>query len=227
MTRRHTTTVDPSHLAANTEQHIPPGKKIEFEKLLPGRKFRHDGWTNERLQRFIDTLAYTGCVRDSAGVAGVSDTSIYKLKKRYPSFAAVWDDALARSQKGLIAVAYRRAVEGKETVVIRNGEEVERRIVPSDSILSLLIKRGDLTGERAKAKGEDVLTFEEWKSGLRFTKWGKKWKPPSPEEAQAKLDAKFKQMRQRLFADADERGVCTFCDAPLKPGVTNEMLRGG
>ncbi len=203
MARRYTTPVDPAHLAANTRQNIPVGKTIDFDKLLPGRKFRHDGWTNERLQRFIDTLAYTGCVRDAAGVAGVSDTSIYKLKKRYPDFAAVWDDALVRSQKGLIAVAYRRAVEGKETVVIRNGEEVERRIVPSDSILSLLIKRGDMTGGKLAEQLEAVLTFEEYQAGWRFDGWGKKFRQEEPAVVRKKLEEKLAAMRQRLFIDAD------------------------
>ncbi|WP_422062242.1 hypothetical protein [Sphingopyxis sp.] len=39
-------------------------------------------------------------------------------------------------------VAYERAVEGREMVILRGGKEVERRIVPSDSLLGLLLKRG-------------------------------------------------------------------------------------
>ena len=41
-----------------------------------------------------------------------------------------------------MAVAYKRAVEGKETIIVRRGQEVERRITPSDAILGVLLKRG-------------------------------------------------------------------------------------
>ena len=42
------------------------------------------------------------------------------------------------------AIAYERAVVGRETVVMRGGKEVERRITPSDSMLALLVKRGEM-----------------------------------------------------------------------------------
>src|SRR3546814_19351332 len=55
-------------------------------------------------------------------------------------------EALAKALRGLEAVAWQRAVEGRETVVIRDGKEVERRVAPSDALLKLLIPRGDASG---------------------------------------------------------------------------------
>lgn len=49
---------------------IPIGPPISLNKLLPGLRVRHDGWTEARTQRFLDTLAHTGCVTDAARVAG-------------------------------------------------------------------------------------------------------------------------------------------------------------
>jgi hypothetical protein len=43
----------------------------------------------------------------------------------------------------------------------------------------------------------------------------------------ARLDAKFALMRKRMFADADRQGVCIRCHAPLRAGVTNQMLYEG
>ena len=73
-------------------------------------------------------------------------------------------DALARAGEGLVAVAYKRAVEGKETIIIRGGQEVERRITPSDAILGLLLKRGDMTGNGliGGKTPDDYLSFDEW-----------------------------------------------------------------
>ena len=33
---------------------------------MPGLRIRHDGWTQAQTQRFLDTLGYSGCVRDAA-----------------------------------------------------------------------------------------------------------------------------------------------------------------
>jgi len=227
MARRRKPEDDLAAASANPPQHIPAGPKIDFQRLMPGYPKRHDGWNQQRLQRFLDTLAHTGCVKDAARVAGMSAVAARRAQRRYPLFAAAWEDALDRSRQGLIAIAYQRAVEGRETIIIRKGEEYERKIEPSDAMLGLLIKRGDMSGGKLGGKAEDVLTFDEYKAGWRFTGFGKKYKLEDPEKVKARLDAKFDLMRKRMFADADRQGVCIRCDAPLRPGVTNQMLHDG
>lgn len=226
MARRRKPEDDLAAASAHPPQIIPDGQKIDFATLMPGYRKRHDGWNQQRVQRFFDTLAHTGCVKDAARVAGMSTVAGRRAQKRYPLFAAAWDDALARAQQGLIAIAYKRAVEGRETIIIRKGEEYERRIEPSDAMLALLLKQGDMSGGKLARLGDEVLTFDEWKAGVRFKQYGGKWKPPSPEEAQARLFAKFDLMRKRMFADADARGVCDRCGGPLPPGKTNSQLLG-
>jgi hypothetical protein len=108
---------------------------------------------------FLAVLTQTGCVSDAARVAGVSRTSVNRARKLFAPFDRACAEALAKALRGLEAVAYERAVEGREMVILRNGKEVERRIMPSDGLLGLLLKRGDLKA------GHDVpLTPEEAKA---------------------------------------------------------------
>lgn len=227
MARRRKPADAPALACANPPQDIPSGAvHVDIATMLPGYRQRHDGWNQQRLQRFLDVLAHTGCVQDAARVAGMSATGARRLKARFPLFAATWDDALARAQQGLIAIAYQRAVEGRETIIIRKGEEYQRKIEPSDSMLGLLIKRGDMMGGSLAGGSDEVLTFKEFQEGWAFSPYGHKYRVTPDEEVIEELSKKLKVLRRRLFADADKRGVCNHCGAALQPGVTNLMLGG-
>lgn len=204
--------------SGTADSNIPEGPPINHNDLLPGLRIRHDGWTQARTQRFLDTLAHTGCVTDAARVAGMSDVGARRLYKRFPAFAAAWDDALARAQKGLVAIAYQRAVEGKETIIYRRGEEYERRISPSDAMLGLLVKRGDMTGDGAAGlKPEQVITHEEQRQGWHFDPDGKKRKGRSADEIAHGVKAKLYEMRRRVIEQELANGRCLQCDGPMPP----------
>ena len=64
---------------------------------LRGHRIRHDGWNTVRVDRFLAHLAISGCVRESAFMAGMSKTSAYRLRRRSPEFAEAWDQALVRA----------------------------------------------------------------------------------------------------------------------------------
>jgi|GEM_PF-964022 len=165
------------------------------------RKPRHDGWTELRRKTFLAVLRESGCVTDACRVAGMSDTSAYRLRRRDPEIAAAWEEALANGQRGLVAVAHQHAVVGKETIIYRNGVEVERRVAPSDSMMALLIKRGDLGGRVGSRTTDRVITWEEWQDGWRFDEEGKKVTREAEAAAvRASLDAKLAAMHERLLA---------------------------
>lgn len=218
--------------SANPAQDIIVGSKVDIAVLLPGLRPRHDGWTQARTQRFLDTLAYTGCVKDAARVAGMSDVGARRMKRKYPLFEAAWKDALERAQLGLVAIAYQRAVDGRETVIIRGGQEYERRIAPSDAILALLLKRGDALGGMGQGGGgggavsDDVLTFDEWRRHMRFDERGRKIVTEDPAVSAAEFLAKMKQIRARLEAYADAEGECPTCQQKLPPGWPNQSMAG-
>lgn len=216
MARKHNPNDPAAAHLHNTAAPIPPGALVERSALLPGLRVRHDGWTRDRTQRFLDTLGHTGCVRDAARVARVSNVAGYRLKKRFSLFSAAWDDALARAQQGLIAIAYQRAVEGKETVIIRNGAEYERRIAPSDAMLGLLVKRGDMTNTAAPVLPEDErITIAEWNDRWRFDDAGAKYQEVPVDVQTTGFMIKIRALRDRMLEYARETGTCTHCGQPL------------
>ena len=165
------------------------------------RKPRHDGWTEVRRKTFLAVLRESGCVTDACRVAGMSDTSAYRLRRRDPEIAAAWEEAIADGQRGLVAVAHQHAVVGKETIIYRNGIEVERRLAPSDSMMALLIKRGDLGGRIGSRTADRVLTWEEWQDGWRFDDEGNKVTQEAEAAAvRASLDAKLAAMHEKIMA---------------------------
>ena len=206
---------DPALASANAAQAIPECEHRDAGTLMPGLRARQDGWTAERTQRFLDTLAHTGCVRDAARVAGVSSTGAYRQKARFPAFSAAWDDALARARQGLIAIAYRRAVEGKETVIYRNGAEYERRVAPSDAILGLLLKQGDMSGEKAAQPRVEAISFAEQEDGWYFDAQGKKRHDPNRHALRDKVEAKLLDMRMRILNKELAENSCRLCGGAL------------
>ena len=232
MARRNTFGDALAAASANPPQDIPSGAKVSIAVLFPGLRPRHDGWTQARTQRFIDVLAFTGCVKDAARVAGMSATGARRMKRRFARFAAAWDDALGRAQQGLIAIAYSRAVEGRETVIIRKGEEYERRIEPSDAMLGLLLKRGDMMGGGLGGVGaEEMLSLDEWQRHLRFDGRGRKVRVEDPAVEHARFVEKMSLIRTRLEAHAAARHECPSCQQTLPVdwprGSMAELVAGG
>ena len=176
----------------------PPNKKP--------RAPRHDGWTPAARKTFLATLRQTGCVRDACRVAAMSSTSAYRLRRRDPDFDRRWKAAKAQAIRGLVAVAHQHAVVGKETVIYRRGVEVERRVSPSDSLLALLIRQGNLTERDA----DRLISWEEWQDGIVFDEQGNKISRAEEAAAvRASLDRKLGDMaaKLRLRRDREEQAL--------------------
>ncbi|WP_428678682.1 hypothetical protein [Sphingopyxis sp.] len=198
---------------------------------MPGLRIREDGFTVARTRTFLVLLAQTGCVTDAARVAGVSRTSVNRARKLFAPFDKACRDALAKALRGLEAVAYERAVEGREMVILRGGKEVERRIVPSDSLLAMLLKRGDLkngrdvrlTPEEAKtyelpeAVRHRFLSREEYFSGMVFDKHPGtgKVQGPTQEETDAVLIKRIEMVRRYERHQRRIKGQCLACGQPM------------
>mgnify|MGYP003638157603 CR=1 FL=1 len=78
-------------------------------------------------------------------------------------------------------------------------------LTPSDSLLALLIRQGNLTEQDA----DRLITWEEWQDGVRFDAQGNKIDERDEAEAARKsLDRKLGDMRMKLLArraKAEER----------------------
>ncbi len=120
-------------------------------------RFRADGFTPERQKIFLKTLRKTGCVADAARKAGVSTTTIDRVRRTFADFAEKCDAARRMAVPSLEAIAYQRATVGAPAKIIRGGKVVEVRIKPSDAMLRLLLggaapeKYGRFAGLPARA----------------------------------------------------------------------------
>ncbi len=104
---------------------------------------RHDGWTLERQQQFIETLAATASVSEAARYVGLSRQSAHKLYQRSPQFRAAWDEALKAAVGVLAATAFDRAVNGTQEQVWHDGRMVGFREKHHDRLLLYLLRVRD------------------------------------------------------------------------------------
>lgn len=90
---------------------------------------------------FLDTLAKTGKVNDSAHAAGFTTTVfLHKLRKEDEDFAEAWDLAVHAAADMLEAEAHRRAVDGTMEPVFYKGEVVGHKVNYSDALLLAMLR---------------------------------------------------------------------------------------
>lgn len=134
---------------------------------VPRRRKRRNGWTEETQRVFIDALAECGCVSMAARVAGMSPRSAYRLLDAdgADSFAAAWDQAIARGIERLRDTAFARAFEGAWVPVVRKG-----RLVRFEHRTSDRLAIGLLSGRRASVADnrEQAVSRRKYRERLRM-----------------------------------------------------------
>jgi len=75
-----------------------PNKPDPAASLPSPRHPRHDGWTGERMARFLEVLADTGIVTEACRAAGMSRNSAYSLRNRDAVFDSAWRAALTKAR---------------------------------------------------------------------------------------------------------------------------------
>lgn len=105
------------------------------------RPVRHDGWTDKRRGKFLEVLAQTANVTAAALAADKGKATAYTLRRRDPDFARQWDEAIATSMDELEAVAFERAKNGIEKIVVRAGGEPVSIREYSDRLLMFMLSR--------------------------------------------------------------------------------------
>jgi hypothetical protein len=109
---------------------------------VPRQCRRHDGWTADRQQRFIEALADLGSVRAAAHAVNMTPEGAYHLR-RHPEageFRQAWEAALALGVQRLEDVAMERALHGVEVPVYHFGAVVGTRRVYNDRLLMFLLR---------------------------------------------------------------------------------------
>jgi hypothetical protein len=120
--------------------------------------------------------------------------------------------------KGLEAIAYKRAVEGKVVGVHRNLAQLEQRASPTDVLLKMLHKQGDPSDADAAALANSVLTWNEWQAHIRFNQWGEKYDAADPRAAELALMERQEKVLRRLRNYAAAGGGCPCCRQQLPEG---------
>ena len=104
-------------------------------------KTRHDGWTPERQDTFLEILAESGSVQKAARAVGMSASGAYRLRMRAPqAFAERWHQAMRMSLGTLVDSAMERAIHGTVNPVFYKGEVVGERVT-HDSRLTIFLLR--------------------------------------------------------------------------------------
>jgi hypothetical protein len=107
------------------------------------RGWKRDGFTPAKKAKALEALEKYGNVTDACRVAGISDTTFYRHLNRDPEFAKLCELTRAKAAKPLETLAWQRATEGAPEKIIRNGEVVQIKVKPSDSVLRLLLQAAD------------------------------------------------------------------------------------
>ncbi|UYY60012.1 hypothetical protein [Sphingomonas sp. S2-65] len=158
-------------------------------------RVRSDGWTPLRQRAFLRALTEMGCVSDACKKVQVSTTSAYRLRAKSGEFAAAWAKAQKKGRAVLEEAAYTRAVEGWDEVVEKGGEVVSRKRRYSDSLLRLLVQRGDLQsgfGGMSQEEREAAAEKAAEAAGGMFST------PQREGSARERLEKKLTEMAARL-----------------------------
>jgi hypothetical protein len=91
------------------------------------RRLRHDGWTPDRMRRFLERFAECGLVVEACEAVGMSARAAYNLRDRDPLFAAGWDAAIVKARPRLADEVFSRSMNGVVERIYRDGAVVAER----------------------------------------------------------------------------------------------------
>lgn len=97
--------------------------------------------SRKKREAFLEALARTGRVMDSALAAGYTDTTyLQKMRREDEEFAEQWADALESAADVLEDEAVRRAVSGVEEPVFYKGKVVGYKLNYSDQLMMFMLR---------------------------------------------------------------------------------------
>lgn len=150
------------------------------------RAVRKDGWTAERRKQFLERLAVTCNVSESARTVGMNLSSAYYQKRRDPGFARDWNRALCVGYEELEALLLRQSLFGTE--------EEEILLDAEGAVKSRKIKRGHPTAVAVRLLGAHDKQVQETR---REEAEGR----PDGEDAVERLRTALAEVRRRSGED--------------------------
>jgi len=169
---------------------------------VPRKCERHDGWTPERQQGFIDKLADYGNVRAAANAVGMTPESAYLLR-RHPEakgFRKAWKAALVIGIAQIEDVAMDRALNGVEVPVYCYGKFLGMRRKHNDRLLMFMLR--NRAPKRFAEGGARGLSAVDKPMLARLRKqWRKEWaaeqraREPDIDEVRAEIQRKVEAIQ--------------------------------
>ncbi|API59123.1 hypothetical protein BSL82_07215 [Tardibacter chloracetimidivorans] len=93
-----------------------------------------------RRKHFVEVLAQTANVTESAKQAGLDRSAVYRLRARSESFRAAWDEAMNQALDDLEAVLLERAAHGVEKPVFYGGKPCGKVRQYSDTLAMFILR---------------------------------------------------------------------------------------
>ncbi|KEO91645.1 hypothetical protein EH31_02950 [Erythrobacter longus] len=199
---------------------VPRGQLPSFTPV-PRQYERHDGWTPERQQNFIEALADTGSVASACKKVDMSTVGAYHLRRQEgaESFRKAWKKALDLGIQQLEDVAMERALHGVDEPVYSYGELVGVRKKVNDRLLMFMLRNraperfgnaaakggGSLKGLNAVGRMEKRRLKKKWRAKFR-AEWEaeqvdeakKRSAPVTVQAIRENIDAKIAGIRREV-----------------------------
>ena len=96
--------------------------------------------TAARKSLFLEEFSTTANVSEACARSGMARFTVYRWRKRDPSFAQGWVEALEHGIDPLVDEALRRAVHGRVEPVFYKGEECGSVHKHSDALLMFMLR---------------------------------------------------------------------------------------
>jgi hypothetical protein len=106
-------------------------------------RYRHDGFTPAKRERFFKALKKYRNIADGCAAAPISRKTFRYHYDRFADFADAVDAILELAAAPLEGRAWRRAIMGAEEKIWRKGELVQVKLKPSDAMLKTLLAGAD------------------------------------------------------------------------------------
>ena len=168
-----------------------PQRALPMFTPVPRKRQRHDGWTPERQQLFIEALADYGSVRAAANAVGMTPEGAYHLR-RHPdadSFRKAWEAALDLGVQRIEDVAMDRALNGIEVPVYSYGKLVGTRTIYNDRLLMFML-RNRAPGRFAEGSAKGMNAVDKATLARLKKEWRKDW-----------------EHEQRLLGEKEDEGL--------------------
>lgn len=138
------------------------GRRTDLDgQDTPAGKLARARWSKAMRAAFLDHLAGTCNVEQSAAAAGVCKTSVYAIRRRDPDFAAKWEEALALGYQMLETRLLDHVLAGRCRTDPLATDGGEQPAIDFEAALRLLAQQRNAEGKPHKGRQVAFATREE------------------------------------------------------------------